>query len=148
MRNKINISSADLRDFLKASGWKLNRRALDENLYALENTSFPRRQFVFPIQNTAPDFNESIRSVINKYADLTGESSPSIVSKVIAVRDDVVRFRVYSERDETTLPLNFASNLVKGVEKFIKAAACTVLRPRVIHPRLSYSEATDIVGHS
>ncbi|WP_083101432.1 hypothetical protein [Pseudophaeobacter leonis] len=142
------ISATDLRDFLKGNGWEVNKAALNDDLFVFSHLTHPRRQLVFPIQKTAVDFSESVEGTISKYSELSGESSDSVVQRVLGVRKDGLRLRIHSRLDDVTLPLGFASDLVNGVEKLIKSTACTVLNPRVLHPRLSHREATQMLGHT
>ena len=146
--NYEQITSTDLRDFLKGNGWKVNPAALDDELFVLENPDFDRRQLVFPVHLSAADFMDSTMNVLRKFSEMTGESVHSLIPRIVGVRSDGVRLRVHSRKDDTTLPLNFASDLVANVEKLIKSAACTVLKPRVTHPRLSRREALQMIGHS
>lgn len=138
MKNLSQINATDLRDFLKGKGWKVNTAALDDELYVLENPDFAKRQLVFPVQQSAADFIESTLSVVEKFAELTGETVQAVIPRIMGVQNDGLRLRVQSRKDDTTLPLNFASDLVGNVEKLMKSAACTVLNPRVMHPRLSH----------
>lgn len=148
MKNLSQINATDLRDFLKGKGWKVNTAALDDELYVLENPDFAKRQLVFPVQQSAADFIESTLSVVEKFAELTGETVQAVIPRIMGVQNDGLRLRVQSRKDDTTLPLNFASDLVGNVEKLMKSAACTVLNPRVMHPRLSHREALQMIGHS
>ncbi|MDY7576476.1 hypothetical protein [Actimicrobium sp. CCI2.3] len=139
------VAPTDLRDFLKAQGWSLVEKALDDRLYVLENSRFERRQLVFPMDMTAPDFVDAIGSVFSKLADLMSVPQERLVSRVMSVRDDVLRLRVFFDGNDSALPLSFATMLVSSTEKLLKAGACTVLRPRAHHPRLTLSEASQFV---
>jgi len=148
MMNVTQITSTDLRDFLKGNGWKVNPSALDDGLYVLDHPDFERRQLVFPVQQSAADFLDSILSVIHKFSHLAHEPIPSIISRIIGVRSDGLRLRVASRKDDSTLPLDFVSDLVGNIEKLLKSAACTVVKPRILHPRLSHREAVQMIGHT
>jgi hypothetical protein len=145
MNADSTIAPTDLRDYLKTLGWSLLEIALRDRLYVLENAQFPRRQLVFPMDTTAPDYRESVLSVCAKFAELTGSHVNAVISKVQAVRDDVLRLRVSFDGNDSSLPLGFAGTLVQNTEKLLKAAACTALRPRTHHPRLSLSEALQLI---
>lgn len=139
------VAPTDLRDYLKTQGWTVLQAALQDRLYVLENHRFPRRQLVYPMDMTAPDYKESLDRVLWKLGDMTGQKPESLATRVHALRDDVLRFRVFSDANDTSLPLGFAAALVQSTEKLLKAAACTVLRPRAHHPRLSLAEANQFV---
>jgi hypothetical protein len=135
----------DLRDFLKSQGWSLLEQAVSDRIYLLENRDFPQRQLVFPIDVSVPDYVDSVQSVLEKFSELSGNSIPTLLTRIKFFRDDVVRLRVHSGNTSTTLPLSFASTLVCSTEKLLRAAACTVLRPRTHHPRLTLTEAAQFV---
>jgi hypothetical protein len=142
------IAPTDLRDFLKSLGWSVFEPARAERLYVLENSAFPRRQLIFPMDLSAPDYVESTDLVISKIAEIMGWPRASLVSKLETIRDDVLCLRVFNGRNDNSVPLNFASSLITNAEKLLKSAASTVLRPRVHHPRLSLSEATQLIEKS
>jgi hypothetical protein len=139
------VAPTDLRDFLKIGGWTVIEEALRDRLYVLENVKFPRRQLVYPMDLSAPDYRESLDRVFEKLGEITGQRMDGFISRVNALKDDVLRLRVFFDGNDNSLPLGFAAALVQNTEKLLKAAACTVLRPRMHHPRLSLIEATQFV---
>jgi len=140
------VSPIDLRDFLKARGWVLREEGIADRLYVLQNPHFPRRQLVFPMDTTVADYAESAYRVLEKLGEMIGERPPSLLNQVQTVRDDALRFRIYTEQDGNgSLPLGFAALLVTGAEQLLKAAACTVLRPRLHHPRLALTEGLQLI---
>ncbi|WP_046115576.1 hypothetical protein [Aquincola tertiaricarbonis] len=145
MNTGPTIAPTDLRDFLKSQGWSLLEQALADRLYVLGHSQFPHRQMVFPMDSTAPDFAESVSSVLSKLADLYGAPQRTLHNRIQSIRDDVLRFRVFFDGNDNALPLSFASTLVSSTEQLLKAGACTALRPRRHHPRLSLSEANQFV---
>ncbi|RWC40545.1 MAG: hypothetical protein EOS28_23225 [Mesorhizobium sp.] len=146
--NGESISPTDLRDFLKSQGWTVLERGLKDRLYVLENRHFPRRQLVYPMDMNAPDYSDSVVSVVEKFSEIGRESVRSLVYRINSIRDDILRLKLFSEYQSNSLPLHFASAVVASTEKLLKAAACTVVRPRANHPRLSLIEATQLVDKS
>lgn len=142
-----NIAPTDLRDFLKSSGWTLIDEALKDRLYAFRNDAYVRRQLVFPMDSAAPDYGESVAIVLEKLGALTGEAVEALRTRAQFVKDDVMYVRVHADSPiEQSLPLSFAAALVQNSAKLLKAAACTVLRPRVRHPKLTLQEATQLIN--
>ena len=139
------IAPIDLRDYLKSQGWTVLDEALGDRLYLLQNSSFSGRQLIFPMDMTAPDYRESLSTVLEKLAELTNQNQDNLAAMVKSLKDDVLRLRIYFDGNDSALPLSFAGTLVQYTEKLLKAAACTVLRPRIHHPRLSLSEASQFV---
>lgn len=145
MSGEKTVAPTDLRDYLKVQGWTVLEEALKDRLYVLENINFPRRQLVYPMDLSAPDYRESLDRVIEKLGEITGQRLEKLVSKVQALKDDVLSLRIFFDGNDSSLPLGFAATLVQNTEKLLKATACTVLRPRMHHPRLSLTEANQFV---
>lgn len=143
-----SLAPTDLRDYLKSHGWSLLERAIQDRLYVLQHATLPQRQLTFPMDSSAPDYADSVHSVLEKLSTISGQTLSSIPDRIRCVRDDVVRLRVFSDGNDTTLPLSFASTLVDSTAKLLKAAACTVLRPRTHHPRLTLTEAAQFVDRA
>ncbi len=139
------LAPTDLRDYFKANGWHPLAEALADRLYVFSHASFPRRQITFPMDLSAPDYQESIDTAIAKFSEMTGKSVGNIATSVETIKDDVIGLRIFFDGNDTSLPLSFASILVQSTEKLLKAAACTVLRPRIHHPRLALNEANQLV---
>jgi hypothetical protein len=72
----------DLRDFLKSQGWSLLEEAIAARLYVLENKDFPRRQLVFPMDVSAPDYVDSAQSVLEKISELSGNAITRLLPRI------------------------------------------------------------------
>ena len=62
--------SADFANHLKSQGWSVLEAGLADGLYVFEHHDFPRRQLVFPVNETAPDYLESLNNAASKLAEL------------------------------------------------------------------------------
>lgn len=140
-----DIDPTNLRDYLKSIGWQVVEAALDDDLYLLRSKSNEGRELVFPTQKSAPDYLDAVSIVFEKLQSISGIKADNLATRVAAVKDDVLRLRIHSDAHNDSLSLDFAANFLKNTEKLFKAAACTVLRPRANHPRLTLSEATQLV---
>jgi len=145
MNTLEGIDPTNLRDFLKSIGWQVVEAALDDEIYLMRSDQAVGRELVFPTQKSAPDYFDAVSIVLDKLYSMTGLSIPNLLVRVGSVKDDVLRLRIHSDTLETSLPLDFAENFLKSTEKLFKSAACTVLRPRANHPRLTLSEASQLV---
>jgi len=83
------ISPIDMRDFLKSQGWSVLEQALNDRLFVFSNPSFPRRQLVFPMDLTAPDYTESVDVVVGKVCELTGVARNSLLASIEAFKKDL-----------------------------------------------------------
>ena len=136
------IAPTDLRDYAKAHGWMLLKEAAKDRLYVMSNPRFYLRQLVFPMDTTAPDYAEAIALVVEKIAVMEQRTPEAIIKSLMEISDDAVAFRVSSpNQEERYLPLSFASSMIIGAQQLLLASACTVLKPKTHHPRLSRTEA-------
>lgn len=136
------IAPTDLRDYAKDQGWVLLKEAPKDRLYVMTNPRFERRQLVFPMDTTAPDYSEAVMLIVEKMAAMEGRTPQAILDSLLEVGDDGVSFRIITPRpNEWSLPLGFASSMVTGAQQILLASACTVLKPQMHHPRLSRTEA-------
>lgn len=136
------IAPTDLRDYAKAQGWTLLKEAAKDRLYVMNNPRFERRQLVFPMDTTAPDYAEAIALMIEKIAVMEQRTPEAVIKSLMEVSDDAFAFRVTSPRPEDRyLPLSFVGAMVAGAQQLLLASACTVLKPKAHHPRLSRTEA-------
>ena len=140
------IPPTDLRDYAKEKGWVLLKDAAKDRLYVMSNPHFERRQLVFPMDTTAPDYSEAVMLVVDKLATLEGRNPHEIIKNLLEVGDDAIAFRVTTTRpDERSLPLAFAGSLIAGAQQLLLASACTVLKPQAHHPRLGRVEAQQLL---
>lgn len=140
-----SVRPMNLRDLLKAHGWKSSPVGQDYRLFVMENDDYPRRQLVFPMDEEAPDYADASSNVLQKLSDILGSSIAGLTEQAASIADDVLKLRILTPRDVTTLPLNFAAELIAGAQKALKASACTVLKPRLHHPRLTLSDAVALI---
>lgn len=143
------IAPTDLRDYAKDLGWLLVKEAAADRLYVLNHPRHDRRQLVFPMDTTASDYSDAVHLVIQKLAVLEGVSPQLVLKSILEVGDDSISLRVTTPRpDERSLPLEFAGALLSGAQNLLLASACSVLKPQAHHPRLSRTEAQQLLEAS
>ena len=139
------IAATELRDFLKSQGWVMLDMALRDRLFVFNHPAHTKRQLVYPMDHTAPDYGEAVQRVFDKLAEITNTPARTLCSQARAVHDDVLSFHIHFAGDENSLPLGFAAALLPQAETLIKAAACTVIRPQAHHPRLALAQANQLI---
>ena len=136
------ITPTSLRDYAKIKGWLLVKEAAKDRLYVMTNPQFERRQLVFPMDTTAPDYVEAVSLIIEKLASFERRTLQDLIKSMLEIGDDAISFRVTSARlGDGSIPLSFAGAMVTGAQQLLLASACTVLKPKAHHPRLSRAEA-------
>jgi hypothetical protein len=142
MNYETLIPPTHLRDYAKEQGWVLVKEAAKHRLYVMTHSLFERRQLVFPMDTTAPDYMDAVALVVEKLAGIEGRSLQDVFKNLLEVGDDAIAFRVTASRlDDRSIPLGFAGSMMAGAQQLLLASACTVLKPQAHHPRLSRSEA-------
>jgi hypothetical protein len=147
MTNGTLVTPTDLRDYAKARGWTLLAAGISHRLYVLEHPHLTRRQLVFPIDTSAPDYTEAVMLAAEKLAEIEAKPLSVILASLQEVRDDTLRFRITLDHNSgiDSLPLSFATSFITAAQQLLLSAACTVLKPRIHHPRLSQAEAQQLV---
>ncbi len=146
MKLNTPIAPTDLRDYAKAKGWVLVKEAAKDRLYVLSNPVFDRRQIVFPMDTTAPDYEEAVKLAVEKLAAIEARSPQSILKSLLEVGDDAVAFRVEAPRvEDQSLPLAFVCSMIEGAQQLLSSSVHTVLKPQVHHPRLGRTEAQQLL---
>jgi hypothetical protein len=151
MNNDIfeEIAPTDLRDFLKARGWTLIEAAVKDGLYALNNHLYKRRQLIFPIDNSVPDYADSVEAAIQKLIEIESSSLPVVLSALSEMKDDAIAFRINNQRNESAyIPLNYALEAIKGAKDMLLSAAHSVLKPQVYHPKMNRKEGLQLLEKS
>jgi hypothetical protein len=149
----MNITSlldpTDIRDYAKALGWTPLVEALKDRLYVLNHPSDIKRQIVFPMDTSAPDYLDAIQIAVEKLSDLNKISSNALVNQILTIREDTVRYRVITDLTEDfSVPLSFAATMLQGAQNMLLSAAHSVLKPQSYHPRLSKTEAQQLIDES
>ena len=148
MNSHSAIPPTELRDYAKSLGWRLLEDAVKDRLFVMENPAFPRRQLIFPIDDTVADLDEIVLRMAGKLAGMHGFSLPAVLDEIAAVRDDTIRLRITSDRQDGSLPLTYAAGILSGTEQLLLAAACSVLKPQLHHPRLGRADAQQLINAS
>ncbi|MFZ3140430.1 hypothetical protein [Polaromonas sp.] len=146
MNAEKNIAPTALRDYLvKAQGWEVLDIALPDRLFVLNHKKYPRRQLVYPMDSTAPDYDEAVSRVFEKLSECTQQMPVNLMMAAQNLRDDIISLRIHAENQGYTLPLSFATTLIQSTEKLLKSAACTVLQPMRHHRKLYRSEVSQFI---
>lgn len=131
-----------IRDYIRSRGWTLSEAAIADRLYVFSNAHYAPRQLVFPMDEGASDYEESVSLLIEKLAYFENASPEQIRGNLLEVRDDILRIRITGVREGfDSLPLAFATSAVAATQQLLLSAASTVLVPQIHHPRLSRAEA-------
>jgi hypothetical protein len=147
MNSTQAISAIALRDYAQAHGWRLVPEAVNDRLFVLNHDRFAPRQLAFPIDESAPDYRESIDNNIQKLALLEQRTIESVRLDLQQTDSDVISYRLFSDLlDQPSIPLAHAKKLLDAAEDMLRVGACTALEPKSSYAKLNRKEATDIAS--
>jgi hypothetical protein len=142
------INPMDARGYAIASGWK--RLAGVNGKVAVYN--YPGSdldQLIVPIDAGAPDYARRMAEVVANLAEKEGRPAREILNDLLIPPSDVLRFRLDEPATQSgLLPLDQGIDLLMGARKALLSAACSVVQPQPFHPRLSRTEAEQLVKSS
>jgi len=139
------LSPRDVMGYAKVRGWQQFRTT---GRLMIFNRSEPGSldQLLVPVDSTRPDFADRMRDAVERLVEFEKRAVASVVTDLMNYDSDVLRFRVASQRAEKgTLPLIQAIDLLAGAKQSLLAAAHSVLTPRRHHPKLSRTEAVQLL---
>lgn len=145
MRTKIEISPADLRDFIKHLGWQQITEATKDREYLFTHPDTPR-QIYFPMDREVPDYSESLWMTVEKLAAFNSVEPIQVLRRIEEARDDTLAFRLFGHSiDDSFVPFSYVKSMLKGAEGMLLSSAHTILKPQIFHPRMNRAEGRRLI---
>jgi hypothetical protein len=139
------LSPRDAMGYAKSRGWQQFRTTGRLMIFRRPEPD-SLDQLLLPVDASRPDFAARMEDAIERLAEFENRSTATIVTNLMNYDADVLRYRVASQRAERgTLPLVQAIDLLAGAKQSLLSAAHSVLTPRKHHPKLSRTEAVQLV---
>ena len=115
-------------------------------LWVLRHPEQHLRQVQIPMDAEDPGFAEAMLIMAGRFAELEGRETDEVLSDLQHPDADTLRVRVLTgEARSGQLPLADDINLREGARRALLAAASSVVSPALHHPRLSRSQAEQLV---
>jgi hypothetical protein len=142
------LAPLDVRDFARGQGWVVVDDAYKDRLFVFNHPGFPLKQLVYPMNQDAPDYSEAIDRVVDRLAVQLDCKPDAIRARIESVRNDTLCMRILMDPGHgDNLPLEFALAVLQGAEQLLRASACTLIKPRLRHSRLSLTQARQVVDN-
>src|SRR5260370_27812601 len=141
-----NVSPQSARQYVLAKGWQ---RAPDVNggIALFQRAGSDLDQLVIPLQASGPDFARRIVDVLVTLSEHERRPAEEILNDLLMPDADVIRYRLISpDTAQGTLSLDDGLRVLDGARRSLLAAACSVISPVPYHPRMSRSEATQLLA--
>jgi hypothetical protein len=135
----------DVQGYVRTHGWQQFKQS---GRLMVFNRPEPDRldQVLVPVDSARPDFSDRMGEVVEKLASFEARPPSVVVTDLLNYDADVLRYRVASQRAERgTLPLGQALDLLNGAKQTLLAAAHSALLPLKHHPKLSRTEAVQLL---
>jgi hypothetical protein len=140
------ITPQDARSYALAKGWQRSKGIRDDIAIFRSPEPGSRKQLIVPMDPSYDDYGSRMAEVVEKLAAVEGRPVQEVLNDLLAPSADVLRYRVVSPAtDRGSLPLGEAVRLLEGVKMSLLSAAHSVLSPQRHHPRMSRSEAVQLV---
>lgn len=138
------IEPHDILRYAQARGWVL-ARTVGGAFHVLTHPDSELDQVLVPRNAQADDFAARVIEAAERLAEREHRSADAVLGDILSPAD-VLRFRVRGadvERWDISFP--HITNVIGGIDKCLRAAACSVVKPQPFHPRLSRSEADQLM---
>ncbi len=145
LESLARLAPRDVQGYVRSRGWQQSRRIGHLMVF---NRPGPDSldQVLVPLDSARPDFTERMRDAVEKLASFESRRFETVVNDLLNYDADVLRYRVISARAvRGSLPFTQAIDLLTGAKQSLLAAAHSVLVPTKYHPKLSRTEARQLL---
>jgi len=139
------VTPQQVRSYALAKGWERIHKVNGQvALFHRPGSEFD--QLIVPMEASAPDYARRIADVVMILMEVEHRALTEILGDLLLPDADIVRYRIMSpDAEKGTLPLQEGLRLLEGAKRSILAAACSVLAPVNYHPRMTRTEAVQLL---
>jgi hypothetical protein len=140
------LAPSEVQAYVKAKGWLRVPNRRPELAVFHREVNGEMEGLVIPQDPDLVDYAQAMNEAVRTLALIEGRTPGAVIDDLLLPAADVIRFRVISNAaEEGVLPLEDAVRLFGGVRKALLSSACTAVHPQSVHPRLSRSQAKEMV---
>jgi hypothetical protein len=139
------ILPTEVRNYAKFHGWE-PVTAAKGRIWVFRHSVHKLRQLIIPIDQDDGAYAQAIAEVLQRIAEDEKRSPISVASDLLMPNSDILRFRVAGDDIISgSLSLEDGSCLIEGAKRAILSSACSVVNKTTHHPRMSRSEADEML---
>ncbi len=139
------VSPQDARLYALAHGW-VRVPGTNGRIALFKRADSDLDQLIIPLQADAPDYARRIVDVVSNLSDLEKRRPEEILNDLLMPEVDIVRYRLVSpDTDKGDMSLVGGFRMLDGARRSLLAAACSVVAPVRYHPRMSRTEALELL---
>lgn len=140
------VSPQNARHYALSRGWQ-RVPGVNGGIALFQRSDAELAQLIVPVQRSAPDYARRIVDLVSTLAEFENRPAEQILRDLLIANADVVRFRLVSpETASGDLSLLEGVRILDGARRSLLAAACSVIEPLPYHPRMSRTEATQLLN--
>lgn len=140
------IKPQQVRGYALAKGWQ-RVPGVNGEIALFNRPGGGWEQLIVPMNETLDDYARRLREVVENLAELESRPAAEVLNDLIAPDADILRYRVASPvTGRGSIPLLEGLRLLDGAKRSILASACTVVNPLPHHPRMSRTEAQQLLN--
>ncbi len=140
------VTPQQVRSYALAKGW--NRvPGVNGNVALFSHPKGNWEQLLVPMDVTYDDYDRRIGDVVGVLAEFESRLAADVLQDLLQPDADVMRYRMVSPVTKRgTVPFLDGIRLLEGAKKSLLASACSVVHPATHHPRMSRTEAQQLLA--
>jgi hypothetical protein len=140
------IKPQQVRSYAIAKGWQRVPN-VNGKIALFKHPGGTWDQLIVPMDDTFDDYVQRLMDVIVNLAEFETRPMTEVLNDLLTPESDILRYRVASpSTGRGSIPLMEGIRLLEGAKRSILASACTVLNPIMHHPRMSRTEAQQLLN--
>jgi hypothetical protein len=141
----LQVNPFEVRRYALSEGWR-RVEGVNGAIALYQHPESELDQLIVPLDPSIDDYATNMADVIARLAVRSGLLPIQILEDLLNSPCDLVRFRLDEQDSQRgSIPLAQGISLLGAVERALLSAACSVIQPQAFHPRLSRSEAEQLV---
>jgi len=139
------VSPQNARQYALAHGW-LRVPVLNGGTALFQRADAGLDQLIVPLQSTGPDYARRIVDVVTNLSERERRPPEEILDDLLMSDLDIVRYRLISpDSEKGDVSLAAGLSMIEGARRSLLAVACSVISPASYHPRMSRTEALELL---
>ncbi|TVS21027.1 MAG: hypothetical protein EA424_00980 [Planctomycetaceae bacterium] len=140
------LKPQQVRSYALAKGWQ-RIPGVNGDIALFQHPAGQWDQLIVPMDESLDDYPRRLRDVIENLANFENRPVEEVLNDLLSPDADILRYRVISPATgRGTIPLVDGIQLLEGARRSILAAACSVVQPHPYHPRMSRTEAQQLLN--
>ena len=141
-RALLAVSPAALSAYARGAGWRQHEQYREHSdVYVGES----RPEIIVPRTERLGDYASVVATLIDTFADVTGQDELSVYRSLTTADRDVIRVRA-AESDDGSVTLNDGADLIGGARDLVLSAACSLREPQPVYRAGANREAADLLS--